>query len=424
MLGLLGKAGYRVVPSPEGADVVVVNTCAFIDPARRESIEAILEVARLKEAGSVGRLVVAGCLAQRSGPELARELPEVDCFVGTSDFPRLPEILGAPRPGRLHAGPPTGLPEAPRILLTPPHTAYVKIAEGCDKGCAFCAIPQFRGAFRSRPIRTILDEIEGLRDRGVLEVNLVSQDTTAYGGDRPGGENLAGLLGAVARVRGIRWARLLYCYPALFTEELLGRFREGGAILPYVDLPIQHASNAVLKRMRRPPAEATRRLLDRLRSEIPEVVLRTSVLVGFPGETEAEFQELLRCMREVRFDHLGAFSFSPEEGTPAERMPGAVPEEVRRERVRAVEELQEEIAQERNARWIGRTVEVLVEEYRAEEDQTLARLWSQAPEVDGCVRLHGRVGRPGGFLRAVVEDATPWEIFARPAPNGVEAPVC
>jgi ribosomal protein S12 methylthiotransferase len=404
MLGALALADYAIAERLEDADVAIVNTCSFIQSAREESIEAILEVAEMREAGRLRGLVVTGCLPQRYGEELARELPEVDAFVGTGDYPRIAAILAEALNGRfrgvyVEAGR-TYLHRDgdPRLLIGPRHSAYLKVAEGCDRACAFCAIPEIRGRFQSRSIDSLVREAEQLAGEGVRELNVISQDTTAYGKDRTGRPHLPELLRALDRVEGLDWIRLMYLYPTAIGEELIETLAAGAHLLAYVDVPLQHASDRLLRAMRRGvTADRQRRLVERLRAGIPGVVLRTTFLVGFPGETEEDFQELCDFVRACCFDRVGVFRYSDEEGTAAYAYPDKVPREVARARHRELMQIQSEIMRKSLEAQVGRDVQVLVDDGGAE--QATGRLWSQAPEIDGQVLLHGG-GEAGALVSA------------------------
>jgi len=395
MLGTLALGGYALAERLEDADVVVINTCSFIESAREESIEAILEVADLRESGRLRALVVAGCLPQRYGGDLAKELPEVDAFVGTGHFQDIATILDDALAGRgrgvyVDAGR-THLydEQAPRVLIGPTHSAYLKISEGCDRVCAFCAIPGIRGKFQSRTVESVLAEARQLADAGVRELNLVAQDATAFGKDRTGRPDLAGLLRSLDEVGGLDWIRQLYLYPTAVTDELIEVLASGRRVLPYVDVPLQHASDSVLRGMKRGATEARQRaLLERLRAGIPNLTLRTTFIVGFPGETDADFERLCDFVREMRFDRVGVFRYSDEETTAAQGYGEKVPRRVARTRQRQLMAIQREIMREKLEALIGRTLAVLVDE---SGPHALGRLASQAPEIDGVVFLKGKV---------------------------------
>ncbi|MBN1335315.1 MAG: 30S ribosomal protein S12 methylthiotransferase RimO [Deltaproteobacteria bacterium] len=391
LLGRLLEEGWTVTADPGEADVIVVHTCAFIRPAVEESLETILELARWRAHGPCRRLVVAGCLPQRYGADLARELPEVDLFVGVAEVARIPTLLDAEDPGRVHVGRPAdAFPGAtPRAGRWAAHAAYLKIAEGCHRRCSYCIIPRLRGPLHSRPLAALLNEARSLADDGVRELTLVAQDTTAWGRDLPEGAHLADLLGTLARVDGLTWIRLLYANPLGVDDRLLEALAAGLPVLPYVDVPVQHASPRVLGAMGRgiDPARQEQ-VLDRLKACVPGITVRSTVMVGFPGETDEDVEALLAFVQRRRFDHLGVFRFFPEEGTPAERLPGRVPVRVARQREDAVVAAQARIARDTHRARIGCTVEVLVDGPSREHPFLWeGRLPGQAPEVDGRVVL-------------------------------------
>ncbi len=409
MLGTLALGGYALAERIEDADAVVVNTCSFIESAREESIRAILAVADRRERGELRALLVAGCLPQRYGAELARELPEVDAFLGTGAFPRIAEILdealaGGSRGVYVEAGHTHLYDErSPRLLVGPAHTAYVKIAEGCDRVCAFCAIPGIRGRFQSRSVGSVVAEARQLAAAGVREINLVAQDSTSFGKDLPGRPRLAELLRTLDGVDGLDWIRALYVYPTAVTDELVEVLASGKRVLPYVDVPLQHASDGVLRAMRRGTgAEHQRRLLEKLRAGIPDLTLRTTFIVGFPGETDADFEELCDFVREARFDRVGIFRYSDEEGTAAFELPGKVPRAAARERYRRLGEIQSAILGDKLASLAGAERPVLVD--AGGPRGLVGRLASQAPEIDGVVFLKGEA-RPGDLVRARISGA-------------------
>jgi ribosomal protein S12 methylthiotransferase len=402
MLGSLALGGYAIAERIEDADVAVINTCSFIESAREESIEVILDVADRKDRGELQALLVAGCLPQRYGRELAKELPEVDAFVGTGDFPRLVQILehalsGDGRGVYVEAGR-THLydDQEPRLLIGGAHSAYLKIAEGCDRVCTFCAIPAIRGRFQSRAPESVVREARALVEGGALELILVSQDTNSYGKDLAGRPRLADLVESLDST-GAEWVRLLYLYPSAVEERLIDAIAGAKHVLPYLDIPLQHASDPVLRAMRRGvTAERHRRLLDRLRERISGAVLRTTFIVGFPGETDDDFDRLCEFVREQRFDRLGVFRYSDEEGTAACELGDKVPREVARERHDALVEIQRGIMAELLEAQVGNEVDVLVD--RAAAGLGVARLWSQAPEIDGQVLVRGDVSA-GSLVR-------------------------
>ncbi len=405
MLGALATRGFALAEQLDDADVAVVNTCSFIGPAREESVEAILELAELRDDGRLRALLVAGCLPQRYGAELARELPEVDAFVGTGDFPRIAEIVdralaGEERgiyveAGRTHLYDDT----TPRILLGPTHSAYIKIAEGCDRICAFCAIPGIRGRFQSRTAESLLAETSQLAAGGVHEINLVAQDSTSWGKDLDGRPDLAGLLQQLDRAeKGPEWLRVLYLYPSAVTDALIEVLGGGRRLLPYVDVPLQHASDPILKAMRRGTTEARqRKLVERLRAGIDGLTLRTTLIVGFPGETDADFEQLCEFVRDVRFDRVGVFRYSDEEGTAGFELPNKVPREVAIERHRALIGILSTLQRERLEKELGREVRVLVDQ--GGPDRAVGRSSAQAPEIDGQILLRGGA-EAGSFVTA------------------------
>jgi ribosomal protein S12 methylthiotransferase len=418
MLGALTRAGYQMTMAPEDAEVLVVNTCAFIEAAKKESIDAILAAAEIKKRAAGRRLVVAGCLSQRYGEELRELLPEVDVFVGTGNFLDLPDLLRAtelpeerkvPYPGAAHL-----LSDAPRITTTSFFSAYLKVSEGCNHKCAFCIIPKIRGLHESRPMASIVEEAAALAARGVREINLIAQDLTAYGRDSQPPASLANLLHALAGVGGIRWIRLLYCYPNFVTDELLDAVAELPQVVKYIDMPLQHADDAMLRSMRRERSGAAlERLLDRIRARIPEVTLRTSFIVGFPGETDAAFERLVDFVDAQRFHRVGVFTYSREENTAAFDLPGQVPKRVMRARRARLMEAQAQVATAHNQAMLGCEVEVLVENHAPGTGARLHGRWAgQAPDIDGMVLLRG-AAEPGQFVRARIERALTYDLHAR-----------
>ena len=402
MLGQLALAGCAIAEDLADADVAIVNTCSFIASAREESVDAILELADEKERGSIRALVVAGCLPQRYGAELAKELPEVDAFVGTGQFQNIAQILEDACAGRsrgvyVDAGRTHLYDESsPRLLLGARHSAYLKIAEGCDRVCAFCAIPAIRGKFQSRTPESVVAEARMLAGQGVREINVISQDTLSYGKDLAGRPQIAELIRALDAVEGVDWVRFLYLYPSALGDAVLDAFAGATRVLPYFDVPLQHASDRLLKAMKRGvTAERQRKLVERIRARIPGAALRTTFIVGFPGETDADFAELCDFVREARFDRLGVFRYSDEEGTAGFDLAGKVPKAVARKRHRELMALQRGILREKLAAQVGETVRVLVDS--PGRDRAVGRIWSQAPEVDGTVLLRG--GARAGELR-------------------------
>ncbi len=425
LAGLLTSSGHTLTEELAQAECVVVNTCAFIREAEEESIATILDVADLKRSGKLRKLYVAGCLPQKRRQEnqdLLDLLPEVDGFLGPGDLMKLPELIAKQENGGsfqrffVTSPVPTLLFESknPRIRLTPRHFAYVKISEGCDHACSFCSIPQFRGPHRSRGIEDLVQEARHLASEGVVELNLIGQDTSYYGADRYGKPRLPELLGELASVSGIRWIRLLYAHPAHMTDELIRALRDLPTVVKYLDIPIQHINNELLAAMRRETDGAwIRRMVQQLREEIPGVALRTTLIVGFPGETEAHVEELAEFMEEARFDRLGIFAYSPEPKTTAERMPNPVPEEAKKARLDRLMRLQQKIAEELNQRLLGKTFEVLVDEEGSESGVYLGRTYADAPEVDGQVFIRSaRRLSPGEFVHTRIVDTTEYDLVA------------
>jgi ribosomal protein S12 methylthiotransferase len=419
MLGMLAEAGFPLAERPEDAECLVVNTCAFIDRAREESIDTILELAKLKQRGSCRALIVTGCLTQRYGGDILKEMPEVDGILGTSNLSRIVELVrqAAGRHDWASSAPPGYLYDAttPRLLTGRVPYAYVKIAEGCDMGCTFCAIPQFRGRHRSRPLADIVKEVEGLAARGVQEAILVSQDTLAYGRDIPGNGDIADLLMALGDTR-MPWIRPMYLHPAHVNERLIERWARA-RVVPYLDMPVQHGDDGVLRAMRRAvTAKRMQEIVRSFRAAIPELTIRTTVLVGFPGETETAFQNLLEFLEETRFDRLGVFTYSPEEGTPSIAYADQITPEVASERAAMVQEHQDRRAWERAAAVAGTLVDVLVD--GPSEDPAFpfeGRTAGQAPEIDGVVYLKDRSLTPGKFARIRIVEVEGYELVGERA---------
>ena len=402
MLGHLHDAGFGFTPEAAEADVIVVNTCGFIEDAKRESIDAILEMARAKEEGRAKKLIVTGCLVQRYSKELAAEVPEIDVLLGNGAYLEVAKAAQDIRGERVQVAPPKFIHDAttPRVNTFLPHSAYVKVAEGCDQKCTFCIIPALRGTQRSRPIADIVREAEALAERGVVEINLVAQDLTGYGHDLRPKVSLAALLRALGKVEALSWIRLHYAYPRPFPRALLAAIAEEPKVVPYIDMPLQHIADPVLKRMRRGrPRRFIEELLSRIRAAVPGVVLRTSFIVGFPGETERDFAELLDFLRAAQLDRVGCFAYSPVDGAAANRLPDPVAEALAQERLAEFMRVQEAISAEKLKAKIGRTLEVLVD--RVENGQAVTRSYADAPEIDGVVRFQARAGTRIGELVAV-----------------------
>ncbi len=433
MLGQVQAAGHALVDAPEAADVIVVNTCAFIDAAKEESVDTILELAQHKQSGA-RQLVVTGCLAQRYADELARDIPEIDHLLGSADFPSIAGVLGrAPAPaGRGRGRGKARLPviqvaetpsyiydhDAPRVRIGARHSAYVKIAEGCDRPCAFCIIPKLRGPQRSRAIDDIVAEVRALAADGAVEVNLIAQDLTRYGWDAGSSPEsratLAQLLRALGPVDGVAWIRLHYTFPSAFDDELIDAIASEPRVVKYIDVPLQHISDAMLKRMRRGHSgRVTRELVARLRARIDGVVLRTTFIVGHPGETAAEFDELCAFVADAKFDRAGAFTYSVEPGTVSALLPHRVDPEVAAERQQTLMEIQRQISRARGEAMVGREIDVLVEGVSSESEYLMEGRWyGQAPGIDGVTYLADGQVPPGSLVRARVTQASDYDLAA------------
>jgi len=412
MLGSLLEEGYRLVDEPEDAEVILINSCAFIGEAKQESIDAILEHARLKETGRCKALVVAGCLTQRYADVLQQEMPEVDHFVGTSAYPRIARILKGERDRAVIPDPDyIADSRTPRRNSMPRWTAYVKISEGCDNKCTFCIIPTLRGLQRSRPIGDIVAEAERLVAEGAVELNLVAQDLTAYGHDLPGRPRLHELLGALAQVKA-RWIRLHYAYPRDFPEPLIEALASQPNLARYLDMPLQHISDPVLRRMKRGRDSAwVRKLVRRIRERVPDLTFRTSFIAGFPGETEEQFQELCDFVEEMRFEKVGVFQFSREEGTESYALDGQLPQRVKAQRQKKLLGIQRRISKQHQQALVGRTLDVLVEGVSEETELLLEGRWmGQAPEIDGKVYVNRGQARAGEIVPVLIEQAGDYDL--------------
>ena len=418
MLGHLPADRYEIVTDEAQADVIVVNTCAFIGDAKEESVETILEVADYKKNGRCKLLVVSGCLPQRYRDELALELPEVDLFIGTGDAPRIVELLESTRPGN---GPrqEIGLPEylydhtTPRVKSSPFYSTYVKIAEGCHNFCSYCVIPQLRGPLRSRSIASVVTEVERLVGEGVKEVNLIAQDVTAYGQDRHDGARLEELLRQLVKVEGLQWLRLLYAYPDGISDELLDLMAAEEKICNYLDIPLQHVDDTILALMnRRVDEEGIRRLLQRIRERLPDATLRTSFIVGFPGESDGQFARLLAFVEEGHFERVGVFRYSREEGTGAAKLPGQVLERVKKARYQKLMKAQSRVSFRKNRALVGCIEPVLVEGFSEETELLLrGRSVRQAPDVDGQVYITAGQAEIGAIVPLKVTDSSEYDLI-------------
>ena len=418
MLGYLAREGYEVTTDERDADIIIVNTCSFIKEAKQESVDTILDLADRKHDGRCRLLIVTGCLPQRYQEELTKELPEVDIFVGTGDYPRIVEIIAEQRGagGQIrYTGDPNFLynGDLPRLKSSPYYTAYLKIAEGCSNCCSYCVIPALRGAFRSRPMDKLLREARELVAGGVKEINLIAQDITAYGKDLADGESLEALIEELARLEGLRWIRLLYAYPDGIRDSLMRILRDEEKVCKYLDIPLQHISDPMLNRMNRRSSEAeTRQLITRLRREIPGIALRTSLIVGFPGETEEDFRKLLHFVEETQFDHLGVFCYSREEGTPAAVLPGQVSERIKRERYKKLMRAQARLSFKRNRRLIDTLDQVIIEGYSEETDLLLkGRSSRQAPDIDGQVYITTGTANIGDIVTLRITDSSDYDLI-------------
>ena len=417
MLGLLASRGYEMTDDETEADIIVISTCCFIHDAKEESIQNILEMAEYKKEGKVKALIVTGCLAERYRQEILDEIPEVDEVLGTTAYDRILDAVDAALAGEhsvmladIDALP---LPDTKRLVTTGGHFAYLKIAEGCDKHCTYCIIPKIRGNYRSVPMERLIREAEELAAQGVKELILVAQETTLYGKDLYGEKSLHRLVRELCRISGLQWIRILYCYPEEITDELIQVMKEEKKVCHYLDLPIQHASDAVLKRMgRRTTKQELIEIIGKLRREIPDICLRTTLITGFPGETEEQHEELIEFVDEMEFDRLGVFTYSPEEDTPAEKMPDQIDEEVKEERQAELMELQQEIAFDNAERMVGREVLVMIEGKVADENAYVGRTYRDAPNVDGLIFINtDEELLSGDFARVKVTGALDYDLI-------------
>ena len=426
-MGQLKQKGFEITANAEDADTVVVNTCGFIDSAKKESIEAILEAARLKTEGKATRLVVAGCLVERYRDELKAEMPEVDAFIGTSQINEILSVCDPQTNTRSLPVMPLGNQSAtylydestPRVLATPSHYAYIKIAEGCDRPCAFCFIPQMRGHFRSRRFGSLVAEAHQLAEEGVKELILVAQDSSRYGEDLGKPDALARLLRELAHTDGIEWVRVMYTYPTHISDGFLDVLAEEPKAVKYLDMPLQHASQNVLKLMKRGGNRASlERLIERVRDRVPGIGVRTTFITGFPGETEADFIELMTFIKNVEFDRVGVFTYSDEEGTPAFELPNKVDPNIAKRRRDLLMKAQSQIAKRKHAAMVGETVRVMFEGESNESDLLWqGRMETQAPDIDGCVLINdapeGFVPVPGQMVNVLIEEAQEYDLVGR-----------
>lgn len=417
MLGLLASRGYQMIDDETQADVIVINTCCFIHDAKEESIQTILEMAEYKKTGPLKALIVTGCLAQRYKEEIVKEIPEVDAVLGTTSYDKIVEAIDKALEGEvsIELTDIDALPrvETKRLVTTGGHFAYLKIAEGCDKHCTYCIIPKIRGNFRSVPMEQLLEEAQMLADQGVKELILVAQETTLYGKDIYGEKSLHVLLKKLCRIGGIQWIRILYCYPEEIDDNLIQVMKEEKKICHYLDLPIQHASNEILKRMgRRTSKEQLIEIIEKLREEIPDITLRTTLITGFPGETKEQHEELMEFVDQMEFDRLGVFTYSPEEDTPAAEMADQIPEEVKEDRQAEIMELQQDIAFDLAEDMIGREVLVMIEGKVADENAYVGRTYKDAPNVDGLIFVNTEEElMSGDFARVKVTGALEYDLI-------------
>ncbi len=409
MLGLLTSAGHTLTGDPAEADILIVNTCGFIAPAKQESIDAILEMAQYKKSGKCRQLVVTGCLSERYREELKGALPEIDILLGVREYETLPRLLGD-----RETDAPTCGPQSTRILTTPDYSAYLRIADGCNNRCTYCAIPLIRGNLVSEPMEALVDEAKRLADSGVSELTLIAQDTSGYGVDRYGKPMLSELLAQLEKIDALHWLRVLYTYPDTVTPKLIDRFLQSDKIVPYLDMPLQHTEDEMLRRMnRRGDQKHIVNVLDYVEKHAPEFMLRTTLMVGFPGETDEQFENMRQFIVDHPFDRIGTFAFSPEDGTKAADMPDQVDESVKLHRLKALMETQQAISKQRNQRRVGSTVEVLIEGY--ENGRAFGRSYAEAPDVDGRVYLETGTALPvGSYIRVKLTGALEYDMIGVP----------
>ena len=417
MLGILADRGFEMTDTEDDADIIIINTCCFINDAKEESINTILEMAEYKKTGPCKALIVTGCLAQRYKQEIVDEIPEVDAVIGTSKYDEIFDAVDQALKGShfLDVDDLDRLPSVPgkRILTTGGHYAHLKIAEGCDKHCTYCIIPKIRGNYRGVPMEQLLAEAASLAEQGVKELILVAQETTLYGVDLYGKKSLHILLQELAKIKGIRWIRILYCYPEEIYPELIETIKNEKKVCHYLDMPIQHASDAILKRMGRRTTKAQlKETVSLLRKEIPDIVLRTTLIAGFPGETQEQHEELMEFVDEMEFERLGVFAYSPEENTPAASMPDQIPEEIKEERRDAILELQQEIAFDKAADMVGRTLYAMIEGKVADEPAYVARTYADSPDIDGYVFVNtGEMLMSGDFVKVKITGSAEYDLI-------------
>lgn len=414
MLATLMAEGYQLTSDPKEADILIINTCAFITEAQEEAVDTILEMAEYKTTGNCKHLVVTGCLAQRYAQDISCEMPEVDAVLGTGMLEHLPNVLRQlDQANRIVCiGPPGGLLEGKRLLATPKGTAYLKLAEGCQHRCTYCIIPQLRGPLTSRPESNIVKEAQDLVNEGVQELILIAQDATSYGLDLYGESRLPHLLRKLSNIDNLKWIRLLYLYPEHITDDLLNVMAEEAKVCHYLDLPVQHVSDRILRSMgRRSRQESLVRLLAKIRKVLPDAAIRTTFIVGFPGETDADFEELLQFIRQEQFDWLGAFAYSPQQDTPACDFTNQVPDEIKQERLQQLLQCQQRISWEHNQAWVGKQLSVFIE--KVSHQGAIGRCFRQAPEVDGITYVRGKRLLPGQFQEVIIEQASTYDLKGR-----------
>ncbi|KXG43454.1 30S ribosomal protein S12 methylthiotransferase RimO [Tepidibacillus infernus] len=422
MLGLVEKEGYSITQNKDEADVIIVNTCGFIDASKEESVNTILDMADYKSTGRLKSLIVTGCLSQRYKEELLKEMPEIDGIVGTGDFDQIVEVIKDSLAGKkpiLIGNPVFSYEQSlPRKRSTPFYSAYIKIAEGCDHSCTFCVIPSLRGKFRSRGIPSIINEAKDLVAQGVKEISIIAQDTTYYGMDKYDKIMLSELINELSMIEDLEWIRLHYLYPGYFSDELIELFATNPKLCKYIDMPLQHSEDHILKKMRRPGQQTDiRALIEKIRTRVPDVALRTSIIVGFPGETEEDFQSLLHFIQEVQFDRLGVFTYSEEEGSPAARLPQQVPQDVKEKRANILMEVQREVAKKRNDRFIGKELKVLLERFDEKSQVFVGRSQFDAPEIDGEVFVSINKANIGDIVNVKITHSFEFDLFG----EGIES---
>ncbi len=422
MLARIGQAGF-VLTGQMQADVVIINTCGFIEPAKQEALSVIRQAVKEKKKGRLGKLIVAGCLSQRMGASLLEEIPQIDAVVGLGQREHIVEILqtvlksSTKQPVNRQFLQPSSeiiFDDSERLLINPSHWAYLRISEGCSRQCSFCTIPAIRGKFRSKPIDLVLSEARQLAEHGVLELNLIAQDTTSYGRDFGLKNGLATLISELEKIETVEWLRLMYLYPASIDEALIEKIAQSSKVVHYVDIPIQHINNTILRAMHRPDTkENTLHLIQKLRQSIPEIILRTTVIVGFPGETDEQFEELLDFIRWAQFDALGAFPYFAESGTKAAELPDQVPDSLKQERLNRIMLTQQEIAFEKADRMIGKQLTILVDE-TDENGRLIGRFYGQAPHIDSVCLIEGSFVQPGQFVQVRIIGREGYDLLVKP----------